>query len=85
MKTRTKIALLVAFLSSMTVQLYIGRFNSIETLLGGALGLTLAITIVPFIIGILIYAVIKKFPQDTFTVLTYIMTAVLSNILLKYG
>lgn len=90
MKTKTIITLLVAFIAGTCVQLYLGNYQQndgvatmIETLIGGGLGLMVGYALIPFILCSIIYLVIKKFPHDTFMILTFIMTILLSIVLVK--
>ena len=91
MKTYTKIALLISFLSGIGVQLYIYDHPYLQTpisatligvLIGGGLGLMVGYILVPLIISIIIYFITKEFPQYGFTVWTYVITALLSYILI---
>ena len=91
MKTYTKIALLFSFLSGIWVQLYINDHPYLQTptsttfigvLIGGGLGLMIGYILGPLIISTIIYFINKEFPQYGFTVWTYVITALLSYILI---
>ena len=88
MKTRTIIALLVSFICGIAVQLYVDNYLQtpisgpwVGSLIGGGMGLMVGSIIIPLIVCLIIYVINKKFPQDTFTILTYVMTALVSYIM----
>lgn len=95
MKTHTKIALLISFISGLVVQLYNNDHpyrpyfetpispELIAFLIGGALGFMVGCIVVPLIISTIIYARTKEFPQFGFTVWVYILTACTAFIIIN--
>lgn len=89
MKQKTWTAIGISFIIGVAIQVYAGDYkdapdliNMIAVLIGGGLGILIAVIILPTIVSLIMFFKNRQFPHDTFSTMTYIILAFLTIVML---